>query len=332
MTTATVPSTATLRCIDEDSDQVHFELQFDPEAIVHGAAHAREQRCDVFGRRAADVVDEVGVQRRDFRAALAPSLSPGRFDQAARPCRLRGCGSRSRRWAARSAASSCGERAASASPSRTSRALARGKRQRHARNDDVARERRVPVEVAHADADAARGGSATAPRRRERSRRSRGRCRHSCAASRRPSRECRRANRCRSAPADAALAVTSAMSAEPPASTTTSSVLGAHARPRRTRRRAERRRRARRRRRRARCCRCRCIHHGILRRKQKRMSSPEFGSHSATVTNASAGPPIFHDVYGASGSSKRRAFAEILACSAVRVGQRQAAGAGPAPS
>ena len=44
--------------------------------------------------------------------------------------------------------------------------------------------------------------------------------------------------------------------------------------------------------------------HGIRRRKQNRITSASSASLS-TVTNASAGPPIFHDVYGASGSSKR---------------------------
>src|SRR5579884_4503978 len=68
---------------------MHLELQFHAETLRNGAAHAREQRRNVFSRSIIDVVDEVRMQRRDFRAALAPSLSPGRFDEAGRLVALR---------------------------------------------------------------------------------------------------------------------------------------------------------------------------------------------------------------------------------------------------
>src|SRR5579871_6092704 len=84
MTTAMRSLPAALRCIDKDSDQMHFELQCDVPAIQHGAPHARQQRCDVFRRRAAEIVDEVCVQRRHLSLAFAPSLRARSLDQARR--------------------------------------------------------------------------------------------------------------------------------------------------------------------------------------------------------------------------------------------------------
>ena len=158
-----------------------------------------------------DVIDEVGVQRRDFRAALAPPLSAGRFDQApglvaGRVAKARaGVGQRDRlRLLAP-------HQPALASPARTARGLgpletpaSRAKRSRRApasnggRNTAPSR-RAAPV------------WTATAPTRRARNRRSRDRCRRSCAASRRRFREFPESEPMPSAPADAALAVTAAM-------------------------------------------------------------------------------------------------------------------------
>ena len=175
--------------------------------------------------------------------------------------------------------------------------------QHDARDDDVARERRMSVEVPHAGRVRLGPARATAPKLRGRTRRSRDRYRRSCAATRRSSRESRRAIRCLRRPADAAFAVTSAMSADPPASTRT---LASSLRTRTAAKSPPSR---------------------ITMPRTPpsptstllpaaddppRHPAPQAEAHQLrqlrlvrTVAKASAGPPIFHEVYGASGSSKR---------------------------
>ena len=148
----------------------------------------------------------------------------------------------------------------------------------------------MPVEVLHADLVRLGPARRLHPDRRARTRRSRDRCRRSFATIRRPFRECPASESTPAAPAEAALAVTSAMSAEPPASTTTSLVAGCERGRRRTRRPAEptmprtppsptstllpppR------------------IHHGMRRCRQKRSSCASSALVAAPSTKASAGP------------------------------------------
>src|SRR5579884_1648644 len=77
-----ITATRFLELIYEHAHEMHFQLQFHAEPFDDASANAREQRRNVLGRSAAKVIDEVGMQRRDFRAALPPSLSSGRFDEA----------------------------------------------------------------------------------------------------------------------------------------------------------------------------------------------------------------------------------------------------------
>src|SRR5665213_2424640 len=81
MTTAT----RTLDIRYELPDQVNVEVEVDAELLVDRAMNAGEQRADIEGLRAADVDDEVSVERGDFRPARAPALCPGGLDQAAGP-------------------------------------------------------------------------------------------------------------------------------------------------------------------------------------------------------------------------------------------------------
>ena len=60
------------------------ELQIDTELIVDRATHPGKEHGDVPRARAADIVNEVGVQGRHFRATHAPSLTTRRFDQTCR--------------------------------------------------------------------------------------------------------------------------------------------------------------------------------------------------------------------------------------------------------
>jgi len=63
---------------------VHFEVEVDAERVVDRVMNAAEQRADIESLRAIDVDDEVGVERGDFRPALAPALGPGGLNQAPR--------------------------------------------------------------------------------------------------------------------------------------------------------------------------------------------------------------------------------------------------------
>jgi len=81
MTTAT----RTLDIRYELPDQVNFEVEVDAELLVDRAMNAGEQRADIEGLRAADVDDEVSVERGDFRPARTPALGSGGLDQAAGP-------------------------------------------------------------------------------------------------------------------------------------------------------------------------------------------------------------------------------------------------------
>src|SRR5580692_10348844 len=60
---------------------MHFQLQLDAAALENRTSDSCEQRRDVTCRRSANVVNKVCVQRRDFRAALPPSLSADGFDE-----------------------------------------------------------------------------------------------------------------------------------------------------------------------------------------------------------------------------------------------------------
>ena len=153
-------------------------------------------------------------------SSFAPSLSTGRFDQARRLVAGRiaearaGVGKRDRLrlLAAHETRLHLRADVARARAGKLQRRRAIRRRRARASNGgrDIVRWR-----------GGARDGSAIEPTPRARTRQSRGRCRRSSAAIRRSCPECRRANRCRSAPAEAAFAVTSAISADPPASTTT---------------------------------------------------------------------------------------------------------------
>src|SRR5580658_694608 len=61
---------------------MHFQLQLDAAAIENCTSDSCEQRGDVACRRSPNVVNKVCVQRRDFRAALPPSLSAHGFDES----------------------------------------------------------------------------------------------------------------------------------------------------------------------------------------------------------------------------------------------------------
>ena len=59
-------------------------MEVDAERVIDRAVNAGEERADIEGLRAADVDNEVSVERGDFRPARAPALGPGGLDQAAR--------------------------------------------------------------------------------------------------------------------------------------------------------------------------------------------------------------------------------------------------------
>src|SRR5438270_12504122 len=66
--------------VDKNTDEMYFQLQLYAEFIRYRAPNACEKRSDVFSGRLADIVDEVGMQRRNFRPAFTPPLSACRFD------------------------------------------------------------------------------------------------------------------------------------------------------------------------------------------------------------------------------------------------------------
>ena len=293
-----------------------------PNRSSTARANAREQRRDVVGARAADVDDEVGVQRRDFRAALAPALGAGGFDQPGRLVARRDCGNTSRRWAARSAACPCDARAGPAF-ARARRSGRPRERQRDARDDRVARERRVAVEKPHASPGAAAGFA--------------GDCTHTSrtkspisrsvpafmrsepptvpgipASDRRPSAPASRPWPSRrpcspTRPLDDDRAVFDAArrlrQTSPPSRSTTPRIPPSPT---------------------SRLLPPPSTNHGILPLEAPAHQRRRVRRRDARSTNASAGPPIFHDVCGASGSSKRTPVAENLdqRC-AIAIGQQR---------
>ena len=64
--------------------QLHLVLEIDVEALAHGAAREHDQGRDIGRKRAAGVLDEVGVDARDARAADHVALEPAGLDQRPR--------------------------------------------------------------------------------------------------------------------------------------------------------------------------------------------------------------------------------------------------------